>query len=377
MLNGVLFEGNSVFIVGLQAFLILVSIVYAFSSNFHFRVPQYIKGLNILIILFSIYGFFLIFNTEHLTVKMIGVEVSKTTFLKNIYLSLLPIYAFYYFSKKKQLHIGLMQFWSIVFLVIAVVNFFHYRTYALSIVTGNEITNNAAYGFVGLLPALILFNKKRVFQYLYLAICVVFIVIGMKRGAILASVIGIVWYLLFSFKRTNVKSRWGYVIFAIIVFIVGRFFISYMIETSDYFNLRIAQTVSNDNSGRSGLYSMFYEHFIHETNILRLLFGNGASATLIIGDNYAHNDWLEIAINHGVIGLIVYAYYWVCFFRTWRKSKNYDEAYLAIGMIMIVYFAMSFYSMSYDGMSRGATMVLGYFLANYLYKKEEPDKLID
>jgi len=349
MLNGVLFEGNSVFIVGLQAFLILVSIVYAFSSNFHFRVPQYIKGLNILIILFSIYGFFLIFNTEHLTVKMIGVEVSKTTFLKNIYLSLLPIYAFYYFSKKKQLHIGLMQFWSIVFLVIAVVNFF----------------------------ALILFNKKRVFQYLYLAICVVFIVIGMKRGAILASVIGIVWYLLFSFKRTNVKSRWGYVIFAIIVFIVGRFFISYMIETSDYFNLRIAQTVSNDNSGRSGLYSMFYEHFIHETNILRLLFGNGASATLIIGDNYAHNDWLEIAINHGVIGLIVYAYYWVCFFRTWRKSKNYDEAYLAIGMIMIVYFAMSFYSMSYDGMSRGATMVLGYFLANYLYKKEEPDKLID
>jgi O-antigen ligase len=187
----------------------------------------------------------------------------------------------------------------------------------------------------------------------------------MKRGAILCGVICLVWFMVTNLRKVPRKRKWIVVLVTVAVVVAGVYFFNYMMETSSYFRYRLAATEAGESSGRNDLYSTFYNHFIHEDNPWKFLFGNGASATLKISYNFAHNDWLEIAINQGVVGLVIYLIYWVCYFITWRKTKQQPQAFMAIGMIFINYFLSTLFSMSYDSVSRCAAMVLGYYLAVY------------
>jgi hypothetical protein len=96
---------------------------------------------------------------------------------------------------------------------------------------------------------------------------------------------------------------------------------------------------------------------------LNSFFGSGANATLSISSLYAHNDWLEIAINQGVFGLIIYFFYWIMFFRECSSKSYTPYARLAMQLLFIIYFMKTFFSMSYNDMTVGATLVLGYCLA--------------
>ena len=136
--------------------------------------------------------------------------------------------------------------------------------------------------------------------------------------------------------------------------------VSYMLQNSAYFNERLEYTLEGNSSGRDRLYSVFWRHFINESNPFLFLFGNGALATLTISFNAAHNDWLEIAINQGLLGILVYVYYWMMFYKTWKKSKFDSEIYLATGLILLVFFMKTLFSMSYNDMTVYDTLCLGY-----------------
>ena len=136
-------------------------------------------------------------------------------------------------------------------------------------------------------------------------------------------------------------------------------------DTSNYFQYRIAQTQAGESSGRDELYATFYNHFLQEENPFRFLFGYGANATLKIGENFAHNDWLEIATNNGLLGLVVYLVYWIGFYVSWRRMKEHPQAFMATGMLLIILFLTSLFSMSYDSVSRCSAMVLGYYMADF------------
>ena len=63
--------------------------------------PPYIKGLNLLVLMFTIYGFALILmSPSTIYYRMSGKSMASYNYIKAIYLSILPIYAFYYFSLK-------------------------------------------------------------------------------------------------------------------------------------------------------------------------------------------------------------------------------------------------------------------------------------
>lgn len=359
---------RGVFYVGSQVLLILMSLYYAFYANFHYKLPVYFKALNILLIMFTIYGAILIVKGEQLMIQASYHEVSNNSYLLNIYRSLLPIYAFYVFARKGLLTEKIMRFWFFVFLILTIRSFYNTQAYLLrkAIERGSlaeEFTNNVGYSFVALLPALVLFHKKPILQYILMAICGYFIILGMKRGALLSGAICIAWFLNVNYRKTTKNRRWIVVIVSLIVIVVAVYFVQYMMNTSAYFLSRIEETKAGDSSQRDVLYSTFYNHFIHEDNPFLFFFGNGANATLKIGNNYAHNDWLGIAINQGLLGLIIYTVYWICFYKSWIKTKKNPQAYMAIGMLLIIYFLTTLFSMSYTGVTRCAAMVLGYYMA--------------
>jgi hypothetical protein len=355
---------------GLQYVLILLSLYYAFYANFKYKLPVYFKALNVLLVMFTIYGMLLVISGERLMVQRTFYEVSNTGYLKNIYKSLLPVYPFYVFTKRGLLKESTIKFWFFVFLVLAIRSFFISQARQLEDAlergsSADEFTNNVGYTFVALMPALVAYYKKPIMQYLGLIVCSYFILISMKRGAILIGAVCVLWFMVTNLRRTPKKKRWLVIAVSIMVVFAGLFLVNYVMETSAYFRYRFAETEAGNSSGRNELYKTFFNHFIHEDKPLRFLFGNGANATLKIGSNMAHNDWLEIAINQGLMGLIIYLIYWISFYVSWKKTKHQSQAFMAIGMVFIVYFISTLFSMSYNSVSRCAAMVLGYYLAVY------------
>lgn len=367
-LNGILYSGGGFIAQALQYVLILMSLYYAAYANLKYKLPVYFKGLNMLLIMFTIYGFLLLIKGEELMVRSVFLKIANTEFLKSIYKSLLPVYPFYVFTKQGLLKESTIKWWLFIFLVLAIRTFFRSQAYMLAEAlergsSAEEFTNNVGYTFLALLPALVVFYKKPVIQYLVIMVCVYFIVMAMKRGAILIGLLCLVWFMVSNLKRAPRKKKWIIVTVTIAVVVAGIALVNYMMETSAYFQYRITQTKEGNSSGRDEIFKVFYDHFIHESNPLRFLFGYGANGTLKVGGEFAHNDWLEIATNQGVLGIVVFLVYWICFYVSWRRAKWHPQAFMAIGMVFIIYLLSTFFSMSYNSMTRCASMVLGYYLA--------------
>lgn len=333
--------------------------------------PIYFKGLNLLFLTLTVYGLILLFSDHQYIVKakLFDNEVSKSSYLKSLFLSLPNIYTFYYFSRKNLLTESSLRKWVIAFVGIAIFIFSDYKisTIKTMLQNGNdveEVTNNMGYLFVALIPGVVLFKDNVKLQYCLLIICMTFVMMGMKRGSIIVGVLSLIYYLYFNFKYNNRVSKGKVVFFSILLIVAAYFITEHMMESSDYFMSRIAQTKEGNSSGRNEIYEHFWNHFKNEMDTFKFLFGNGANATLDIGVNYAHNDWLEIAINQGVLGLVVYAIYWLCFLRTIKSIRNNKTAKLVLSLTFISFFIKTLFSMSYTEYSIVSCTVFGYYLAH-------------
>lgn len=357
--------------VGVLGLIFVISIYYAFKVIQIDRVSPYFRALTILVILFSIYGFLLLASGEQIAFRRTGVIVSNRTYLINIYKSLLPIYPFYYFSIKgwiteKKLRIIVAILFVLVFFI-----FMQKQNDALSRAYQNqgdeveEITNNAGYLIVALIPSIILFRNNKLIMYGGLFYCSTLTIIGMKRGAIIIAAICILVYLYQLVKHEKRRKKIITFTVASMALILIAYGVYQYYGESEYFQYRLAQTLEGNSSSRNYLYSDFLEYYLNQDNLLNSLFGIGANGTLKVSSNYAHNDWLEILINQGIIGVSLYLYYWLSLYQEWKKSKTLSEAYVAISMFIIVYFMKSLFSMSYASIPFYATMIFSFYLAKY------------
>lgn len=341
--------------------------------------PVYFKGLNLLFFIFVVYGLVLLFSDHHYVIKAKRFgdgTVSNFSFLKSIFLSLPNIYTFYYFSTKKYLTEKLLKGWVFALFGVAVFRFFDNQMSAIQVqllegIDSDEVTNNMGYLFVALIPSVALFRNKNLLQYGMIIFCMAFIVMGMKRGAIIVGVLLMLYFLYFNYRYHQSMSKTKVLFFSALIVIAAVYIVQYMMETSDYFMARIAQTEEGGSSGRDAIYEHFWNHFKNETDNVKFIFGNGANATLGIYINYAHNDWLEIAINQGVLGLVVYALYWLGFLKTIWNTKHNKTARLVLSLAFISFFVESIFSMSYTGYSMMACTTFGYCLAHCQDQEDE------
>lgn len=369
-LQGVLYPTGGAISTGLLGINLLVSFYCALKIWQMPNHPPYIKGLNLLVMMFSIYGFYLILmNPSTIHYSMSGMSMASYNYIKSIYLSILPIYAFYYFSLKGYLTAERLRWWAVVFCISCVVSYYIYMQQAMEMLlargsSAEETTNNAGYLFLSLIPVWVLFRKKPLLQYAGLAFCMAFILMGMKRGAIAIGGVVVLYLIWQIIKNARGNQRFIVILLSAVLAVAGVYFVIDMMTNSDYFLQRIEDTKEGDSSNRDILYSFFWTYFTEKADAIQYLFGRGANGTLEIYYNYAHNDWLEIAVNQGLLGIVVYAVYWKQFYSTWRQSTNI-EAKTILALVGIIYFAKTIFSMSYGDMTYVCTSVLGYALATY------------
>ncbi|MBO5619247.1 MAG: O-antigen ligase family protein [Paludibacteraceae bacterium] len=198
----------------------------------------------------------------------------------------------------------------------------------------------------------------------------------MKRGAIFVASICLIPFVLQSIKQGNSKQRIVFSIAFLAFIVVGIYFIQYMLNTSEYFITRINDTLEGNSSLRDSLYAELWKYFINQDSIIEMFFGGGANKTIYIVGNYAHNDWLEILINQGLIGILIYFIYWIALWKTYKSCRNIPELNTARNGILICFIAsllMTLFSMSYSNLSIGLTMTLGLCLGKITLYRNDMD----
>lgn len=367
-LQGIVYPEGGAISITLLGLTLLVSANCAIKVLQWRNTPIYFKGLNMLILLFTIYGFALIVSSPStLYYPLSGKDISSYNYIKSIYLSLLPIYPFYYFTKKGYLTAERLRIWALIFLVSVTLSYFRMQRDALAELSEEgssveEVTNNMGYLFLSILPMLVIYRKKPLLQFATFAFVMAFLIMGMKRGAIIIGSISAIYFMWRVIKNSRGKTRFVFILLSVVICVSVVYFFIHEMATSDYMQHRLESTMEGNSSGRDNLYSFFWHYFTDEADAVHYLIGRGANGTLEIYYNYAHNDWLEIAVNQGVLGLVVYAFYFLCFYKTWKSATNID-AKTILALMLFIFFAKTLFSMSYGDITFVATCPLGYALA--------------
>ncbi len=360
-LQGIVYAEGGIVSLGLLVINLLISAVCAIKVIHMNNTPVYFRGLSLLVLMFSIYGFLFILIRP--TGGILN-TIPSYGYIKGIYISLLPIYAFYYYSRRGLLTVERLRFWGIFFLISVTLTYFHEQQEALEkLVSGEETTNNTGYLFLSCIPLLVVYRKKPLLQFGLLAFVMMFIVLGMKRGAIAIGALLVIYFILQAIKNSSGQRRFLFILLSVALIVGAVYFFIYRMSESEYMMRRIQNTLEGNSSGRDDLYSFFWNYFTQDASLLHYLFGRGANGTLEIYSKYAHNDWLEIAVNQGILGIVIYLIYWRYFYKTWRYTANPD-AKVILAMFLVIYFAKTLFSMSYGDMTYVSTSVLGYALAN-------------
>ena len=347
-----------------------ISIYYFFFVNRLKYLPPYLKGLNLLVLMFTIYGLLLIASGDihRITFHNSNIIVSNPSYIVGILRSLLPIYAYYAFTVTGRMGIKRFKIWIFIFFIQSILVYFLTAS-RLAFVTGeSEFTNNASYLLLSLIPLLFLFESKKI-QYILLFILMALIVSSMKRGAMFVSGVLSILFLYETFRSSTKKQKFRTLLFICICLLVSIKYLAEFYSENEYFQGRINQTMEGNVSGRDVIANDILTYFFYEASILQVVIGSGANATLDVTNNYAHNDWLEILINHGLLGLFIYLIYWILFYYNFIKIQN-DKTYkIVFGLIVCHYFLISFFSMSYVRVSTFSAMALGYILYYAKFKK--------
>ncbi len=297
-----------------------------------------------------------------------GIVKGKFESFKTICLSIFPVLCYYGYGCKGYLTISWFKLGAIVLLVLSISSFYSEQATRLASAieegsTREEFTINAGYRFAAIIPILVLMNSKQWYKYLLFSIAFLFTLFAMKRGAIVVCVLSSAIFMWHSLIKGKGASKIGVFVFIIISLALFAYGVSYLLENSDYFNYRLQQTMEGDSSDRDVLYSNMIEHFRSESSFFRFCFGYGIDGTGRLFGNGAHNDWIELAIDMGLLGLFVYFIYWVLFYKTWRSSRSIENVCTALGIILLSEFLKSFFSFSINDFPIQQAPALGYCLA--------------
>lgn len=290
-------------------------------------------------------------------------QTPLSTNFGNVLCAILPIFLFFYLSARGAVTDKSLQIFLSIAAVAAVLYFFHAESLALMEQIrreSGEITNNASSIFLVLIP-LLFFVKNKILFWAIIAECIFFILYGAKRGNVVASVIPL---LLLLKEQYRTYLSWKSKLFTIIGFACLLAYTYHNIENNDYLVHRMEKTMEGDTSNRDRIYSQAWHAWADSNNIKNFVFGYGTDGTNKEIGIRAHNDWLEVIVDFGLIGVSFYLVFFCNLLRTCRKVRRWNKsmAYTLFSVLMI-WFLKSLYSMGFtENLFSYLSMVMGIVL---------------
>lgn len=351
----------------------LIGLFCCLYALFSYRPSYFFRAIFIFVFFLSIYGFCSLFLDDPIYWKAFDKFIPTNRYVVWLYTAMLGLFPTYVFAKEGYIDEAFIKkvFYLLLFSSVFVMAM-RYRKHsiAMELLEKDGLTNTTSYILLSLMPFILLFKQKIKIQYLLLVFFVALLVLSFKRGAIFLGFVSTVFYMFFGVNFQNKKQR-NVALACSIVFFLGLFlFVSHLLETNAFFNWRVEKTLEGYSSGRDVYARVLMDYFVNETNSLEFFFGSGAMSTLSINVSFAHNDWIALLIEQGLVGVFLYVLYWCFFVYTWLKLRNNKQLFTAVGMLFFIGFGKTFFSVYYlpfapdSFISSGYYAVaLGYFLA--------------
>ena len=344
----------------IQLIMLLWSLTALFRYIINFSNYLYspiLKATFLLIVMYAIYG------TIHIMFDDPILGKSKYYYLQSALNSLVPIFLFYYFTMNGKLTSDRIRIYLPILLIVCILLYYRTENQMLLRKDAEEITNNGGYFFVPLIPFLFFYSKRPILQFVFLGVILLYVFMGMKRGAILIGVVGAIVFLYANLKESSGKKKSLFLILTIIIMVGVGFYIDYMMSNSAYFMARVEETLEGNTSGRDALYGNLWDTLLSESRPLYFYLGRGADSTLTIIGKVAHQDWLETFCNNGFLGVIILFVFFYTFGKTVWTSKLYFPRMMFFSFVtlFITTFSKTLFSMSIQNLDLPITMLLGYF----------------
>lgn len=255
---------------------------------------------------------------------------------------------------------------GIVLIISSALCYYYYDNLLLDKTEMDVTTNSYSEYFLMLLP-LLFFIKKPVLKWSILLICVFFLILGAKRGNIIAAVLPLLILLKQQLKESK-HSVWAKIL--TIVLVVGVvYLVYYWVGSNAYLMSRVEQTREGDSSGRDRIYKAAWNLWHDSNNTFITLFGYGYDGVVSKLNVAAHSDWLEILVDYGLVGIMLYLLVYFRFVRQIRSTKDKKTRAVLISAISIL-FIKSIYSMSFNTSTLPMLMIsLGTALGRYKRKQ--------
>lgn len=253
--------------------------------------------------------------------------------------AILPAFASYYLIRSNKLSVELLRIFFYVMFVASIIAFFHDTVAQMMEENKTEITSNYAYRFVYLMPFVPYIKgylKVFVLWIIAFAICL----LSAKRGTIITLTLEMMLFYWWQLKDSRHKGI--FLIGIVVVLAVASDYLYQYYLNDPYFHARVEATLQGKTSGRDILITKILSSF-NDLGLIRMIVGCGFASTVTAAGNYAHNDWVEMLYDFGLIGIFVYAVFYISIILTIRKSKREIRQILAL--LLIAFLLPSFFSM--------------------------------
>lgn len=342
--------------------ILLISLFYCFKTIL-------LDGSKNLFIL--LWGFFILLNFLGYLIALDFANPYYLGQIKVILLFSLPLFPFYFLARKGEFKESHLLRFFIIMLILSVIEFNYNKNVIISnrISDNTNVVNNTSYYFALLLPYIFIF-KNRIISILSLFIILFFILQGAKRGALIVGLVGAAFYIYYNLTSISPKRRITNYLFTISGVLVSLFYLYDYFLNNEYLIERIAN-ISEGGSGRDIIFINLLNNWYNSDNLFNILFGYGFASTLKYSGtgHFAHNDWLELLTNFGILGVGLYLLIFLnMMFMLFSKNLSYQYKFILISIIFMWFFNTLF-SMVYTSYSGILLMVILSFLIAKKYSK--------
>lgn len=178
---------------------------------------------------------------------------------------------------------------------------------------------NSVFYILFLLPVGLTVKNNKM-RYVFLIITFAAIICSSKRSAIIAFIMAVVVYLVINFKL-NKDNRIGRILIIILAMIIAVILFDKIQSAFGIDTIGRLENISTDGgSGRTTIWGKMFEYMKNQ-DLLEWMLGHGHRTTTVFGG--AHNDFLEVLYDSGLIG---FGFYIAIIFKLTAKMAEMIKA---------------------------------------------------
>ncbi|MBQ8047000.1 MAG: O-antigen ligase family protein [Prevotella sp.] len=229
----------------------------------------------------------------------------------------------------------------------------------------------SSYYLLYILPLMMLCKSKTLRLTLSLLVLIM-ILISFKRAGIVALVLGLITYVVSMQFVTN-RIKPSSILAGLIIGALFAFVIIMLGNMGEETLFERFENIGNDNgSGRTVVWAITAK-MIEDSDLSSLLFGHGYNAVVQNSpiNLSAHNDFLEITYDYGIIGITLYlsAFISLCYYvvKMLREKSEYAPSMAMLTSIMFVLSMISHIAIYY--WMNVVMLTVGYCIGNFKRNK--------